>query len=112
MLRLAILPEGYIYPKEERMVRDLLRKRLQLVQQNTLHLLSIQGLYTRHLNNRLGSNKIKQLTLEQLAMDFTGPNICLAVSGNLVVMQCLTQQIRLIESPLKQQLTKKRSSFT
>ena len=29
MLRLAILPEGYIYPKEERMVRDLLRKRLQ-----------------------------------------------------------------------------------
>ena len=41
MLRLAILPTGYIYPKEERMVRDLLRKRLQLVQQNTLNLLSI-----------------------------------------------------------------------
>lgn len=29
MLRLAILPEGYIYPKEERRVHDLLRKRLQ-----------------------------------------------------------------------------------
>jgi transposase len=26
MLRLGILPEGYIYPKEERPVRDLLRK--------------------------------------------------------------------------------------
>ena len=25
MLRLDILPEGYIYPKEERMIRDLLR---------------------------------------------------------------------------------------
>ncbi|MEE8059718.1 MAG: IS110 family transposase [Pseudomonadales bacterium] len=104
MLRLAILPEGYIYPKEERMVRDLLRKRLQLVQQNTLNLLSIQGLYTRHLNNRLASNKIKQLTPEQLAEDFADPNVCLAVSGNLVVMQCLTQHIRLIEKSLKQQL--------
>ena len=26
MLRLNILPEGYIYPKKERMVRDLLRR--------------------------------------------------------------------------------------
>ena len=123
MLRLAILPEGYITPKEERTVRDLLRKRLQLVQQNnmpylinhsrcTLNLLSIQGLYTRHLNSRLSNNKLKQLTQEQLAEDFTDPNVCMAVSGNFVVMQCLTQQIRQIERSLKQQLTKKRRSLT
>jgi len=31
MLRLSILPEGYIYPKEIRPVRDLLRKRTMLV---------------------------------------------------------------------------------
>lgn len=31
LLRLGLLPEGYIYPKEERAVRDLLRKRSQLV---------------------------------------------------------------------------------
>lgn len=31
LLRLGILPEGYIYPKEQRAVRDLLRKRGQLV---------------------------------------------------------------------------------
>jgi transposase len=30
MLRLGILPTGYIYPKEERGVRDLLRKRAHL----------------------------------------------------------------------------------
>jgi transposase len=29
LLRLGVLPEGYIYPKEERAVRDLLRKRSQ-----------------------------------------------------------------------------------
>src|SRR5208337_818917 len=31
MLRLGILPEGYIYPKEDRPIRDLLRKRSHLV---------------------------------------------------------------------------------
>jgi len=42
LLRLGILPEGYIYPKEERPVRDLLRKRLQLVEQRTVQILSFQ----------------------------------------------------------------------
>lgn len=32
MLRLTILPEGYIYPKEDRPIRDLLRKRGHLMQ--------------------------------------------------------------------------------
>ena len=31
LLRLGILPTGYIYPKAERALRDLLRKRSQLV---------------------------------------------------------------------------------
>jgi transposase len=35
ILRLGVLPEGYIYPKEERAVRDLLRKRGQMVRQRT-----------------------------------------------------------------------------
>jgi transposase len=42
MLRLSILPTGYFYPKEQRMVRDLLRKRMQLVQQKIQNMLSIQ----------------------------------------------------------------------
>jgi hypothetical protein len=43
LLRLGVLPEGYIDPKEERGVRDLLRKRGQLVHQRTANLLSIQS---------------------------------------------------------------------
>ncbi len=104
MLRLDILPEGYIYPKEERMTRDLLRKRLQLVQHQTAHLLSIQGLYDRNLNMRLSVSKIKQLTQEQLANDFSDLNLRMAVNGNLAVQQCLSQQINTIEKSLKQQL--------
>lgn len=104
MLRLGILPEGYIYPKEERMLRDLLRKRLQLVQQKTSNLLSIQGLYDRHLNKRLSGNKVKQLTEEQLAVDYADDNVRMAVNGNLVILNCLAEQIRLIERSLKQRL--------
>lgn len=42
LLHLGILPEGYIYPKEERAVRDLLRKRALLVRQRTVNILSMQ----------------------------------------------------------------------
>jgi hypothetical protein len=34
-MRLGILPTGYIYPKEQRAVRDLLRERRRLVRQRT-----------------------------------------------------------------------------
>ncbi|MDH3603214.1 MAG: transposase [Candidatus Tectomicrobia bacterium] len=44
MLRLDILPEGYIYPKSTRAVRDVLRKRCQLVEQQSAHVLSIQNI--------------------------------------------------------------------
>jgi transposase len=104
MLRLDILPEGYIYPKKERMLRDLLRKRLQLVQQKTSNLLSIQGLYDRHLNRRLSGGKIKQLSAEQLVDDFSDLNVRMAVNGNLSIQHCLAEQIHLIEKSLKQQL--------
>jgi transposase len=104
MLRLGILPEGYIYPKEERMLRDLLRKRLQLVQQKTSNLLSIQGLYDRHLNKRLSGKKVKQLTEEQLVVDYSDVNVRMAVNGNLVILNCLAEQVRLIERSLKQRL--------
>jgi len=34
LLRLNLLPEGYIYPREQRAVRDLLRRRFLLVRQS------------------------------------------------------------------------------
>jgi transposase len=62
LLRLKLLPEGYIYPKEERAVRDLLRKRSQLVRQKVTHILSIQNLMSRNKGMRLSADKIRQLS--------------------------------------------------
>jgi transposase len=50
MLRLGILPEGYIYPPESRPIRDLLRQRSWLVRQHTSHLLHVGNILTRSLN--------------------------------------------------------------
>jgi transposase len=45
--RLGIFPACYIYPKETRPVRDMLRRRQLLVRQRTQSLLCLQGLLER-----------------------------------------------------------------
>ena len=61
LLALGILQEGYIYPKEDRPVRDLLRKRSFLVRHCTAHILSLQSMLERQINLKMNSNEIKQL---------------------------------------------------
>ena len=61
LLRLGILAEGYIYPKEWRPVRDLLRKRGHLVRLRTSLINSLQGIVSRNCGCRLSGNKIKQV---------------------------------------------------
>jgi transposase len=66
LLRLGILPEGYIYPREDRAVRDLLRKRSQLVRQRTSQVLSIENLVARNLGARVGGNEVKRWTAQHV----------------------------------------------
>jgi transposase len=101
LLRLDILPTGYIYPKEERAVRDLLRKRSQLVRQKTSNLLSIQNLLTRNTGTALSGNRIKTLTAEQVHDLLPSAELALAVTSTLAVMQCVAAQIAELEHALK-----------
>lgn len=64
LLRLGLLPEGYIYPREARAGRDLARKRMQLVQYRTAQILAIENILARQTGGRLRSNEIKRLTAE------------------------------------------------
>jgi transposase len=57
--RLGILPTGYIYPKDQRPLRDLLRRRLLFVKHRTAHLLSLQSMIERHLGRRISANQLK-----------------------------------------------------
>lgn len=58
MLRLGILPEGYIYPKEQRGVRDLLRQRSRFVGQRTAMKHLLQQVCSNQAGLRLGNNTL------------------------------------------------------
>jgi transposase len=64
--RLGILPTGYIYPKEDRPVRDLLRRRMLLVKHRTAMILSLQNLFSRQGIKGFSWDKLIQLQHEQL----------------------------------------------
>jgi transposase len=97
ILRLGVLPEGYIYPKEERAVRDLLRKRGQMVRQRTTNLLSIQNLVTRNTGRSISSNRIKTLQADQVDQLLPNPDLALAVKANLAMIKCANGQIDILE---------------
>src|ERR687896_1875536 len=96
ILRLGVLPQGYIYPKEERAVRDLLRKRSQMVRQRTTNLLSIQNLITRNTGSSLNGNRIKTLEAQQVDELLANPDLALAVKTHLGLMNCAHEQIKLL----------------
>ena len=104
LLRLGVLPEGYIYPKEQRPVRDLLRKRSQLVHHKTAHLLSIQNLYSRNTGSSISANRIKQLSSEKVDALFTNSDLALAVKANLTVMRSLETEIAILERTVKERV--------
>ena len=66
LLRLGLLPEGYIYPREERGARDLARKRMQLVRYRTAQILSIENILIRQTGARMRGEAVKRLTAEQV----------------------------------------------
>jgi transposase len=98
LLRLGILAEGYIYPKEWRPVRDLLRKRGHLVRLRTSLINSLQGIINRNCGCQLPGNKIKQVRVNHIT-PLLAAQEDLAMSG-AVSKNCidhLSQQIREVE---------------
>jgi transposase len=98
LLRLNILPTGYIYPKDMRHVRDLLRRRLLLVKQRTAQLLSLQSLITRHTGKHLSAYQVKCLKQDELAHYFKSEATLFSAQQSQQLMQQLTYQIEATEA--------------
>jgi transposase len=98
MLRLGILPEGYIYPKQDRPIRDLLRKRGHLVKLRTSLIISLQHIITRNYGVNVSVNDIKAVKTNRVESLF-GQDDDLALSGQVSKQSIdfLTGQIRMIE---------------
>ena len=101
LLRLGILPTGTILPREHRAVRDLARKRMQLVQSCTTHVLAVENIMARQLGGRMTSNQIKRLTNDAIDSLPLAADVGLAIKASVAVIATLQSQIEVLEKRLR-----------
>jgi transposase len=104
MKHLNILPEGYIYPKEQRAVRDLLRRRLFFVKHRTANILSLQSTITRNLGIKMSSNEIKKIDIDDARNLFDSANLVFMAQNNISTIKHLAKIIKGIEKQVKPQV--------
>jgi transposase len=106
MLRLGILPEGYIYPKEERPIRDLLRKRGQLVKLRTSLVISLQNTISRNCGISVSVNDVKALKEDRISPLLSdNEDLELAGSVSKETIDYLTRKIRGIEKVIENRIS-------
>ena len=102
LLQLEILPEGYIYPKEERPVRDLLRKRGHLVRLRTSLVLGLESIITRNYGIKPRAKDLQAVSEDRVS-PLLGGNEDLLFAGQTSkeVIDFLTGKIKAIEHVVK-----------
>lgn len=99
---MGVLPEGYIYPKEERSVRDLLRRRMRLVQERTGEWLRLEGLVARHSGKDLGLQALHGLEAGELSTLLgNDPLVLQAAEISFRHIAFLDREIRQIEKTVE-----------
>jgi transposase len=95
LMRLGILPTGYIYPKAQRRVRDLMRRRAGLVRLAARQLISVQSQIWRDTGERVSSNRIRRT---DFVVPLTEPLSELPAAAALRVYHALQQEIDALEA--------------
>ena len=95
--RLNILPKAHVYDPELRPVRDLLRRRTNLVHQHTALLLSLQSLYARTTGQRLDLGAAKKLEPKQAPKLYEHPANQLIAQVQVEHIGALAKSIHRIE---------------
>jgi len=106
LLRLGILPTGYICPPAERALRDLARRRLQLVRSRTAHILSVENQLTRQSGRHIRSNEVKRLSRAGVEALGLPEDVARGMAANVAVIQTLNEEIDKLEVRLLEAVTK------
>ena len=104
LLRLGILPTGYIYPAAQRGLRDLGRRRLQLVRHRTMHVLAVENVQARETGARMTGNLVKRLSAAEVEALGLNADVTLGLQANVAVIGTLNAEIAKLERRLLQQL--------
>jgi transposase len=100
--RLNILPTGYIYDAKLRPVRDLLRRRLNLVRHRSALLISFKSLYTRTTGGAMKLGRLKSMEPSQAAALYEHPANQLIAKVQKEHIEQLDQSIGRIERAVLQ----------
>jgi transposase len=108
MLRLGLLPEGYVYPKQQRPIRDLLRRRMMFVRQRTSQVLSLQSMATRNRGVNFSGSQIKRFQDEFIEKVFSDPNLQFTAKKNMATIRLLDRIVSEIETEVMSQVKLKK----
>ncbi len=100
MLRLNILPTGHIYPKEQRPIRDLFRRRIQLVQHRTSFSLSLNSMIKNWTASSLSQSERKSLSPQLITEKFPDPHKAMSAQAICNSIAQLDKNISLIEKEI------------
>jgi transposase len=95
--RLGILPEAHIYDSELRPVRDLLRRRTNLVHQRTALMLSFKSLYARTTGQPMPLSQLKGMEPKEAKALYEHPANQLIAQVQLEHIEALNRSIKRIE---------------
>jgi transposase len=109
LLILGILPQGYIYPKKDRPVRDLARKRMFLVQHKTAHILSLQSLIQRSCAMKVTANDMRHLTVKELEAWLEEEYMVLSAQASLDSINFFKQNIQRLEKAIRKKVKLKKA---
>jgi len=104
MLRLKILPTGYIYPREERGIRDLLRKRTFLMKHRTSLTVSLKGFIHNWTGKRISRTGIKEIRKTKLGEMLKDENNLETTTHLNDVIEVINQKMVAIEGSVFQKI--------
>jgi len=102
LLRLEILPSGYICPPAARAVRDLARKRMQLVRSRTAQILSVENMLSRETRAGMRSRAVQRLTAQAVEGFGFNHEVEQSMCANVAVIKTLNREIDELEQRLHQ----------
>jgi transposase len=96
--RLGLIPKAYIYPKEDRPLRDLLRRRMLLVQNRTSFVLSLGSMHVRETGVTLPRGAVHTMEPEDLLAAFPAPFAKIAATALDNLIDTATLEIKNIDA--------------
>jgi transposase len=94
LMRLGLLKTGYIYPREQRAIRDLLRRRMQLVRTGSRQLVCAQSQIWRSTGIRVSCNSLKK---PDVVVSLPDAATQLGVASHLRVYRSIAEEVAQLE---------------